>query len=156
MNRKNFRFINYLQLQSSILATSIVCFIFFLASTSLSYSAEVTLAWDANTESDLAGYKVYYKTGSSGEPYDGMGIDQGDSGISILLNDLTTPDSPSFSMTGLQDNEFYYFVVTAVDTSENESGYSVEVMYDSGSTVVTYAITSSSGPNGSISPLGIV
>ena len=154
MNQKISRLFNYLHLRSSIVTSSIFCFIFFLASTSLSYSAEVTLAWDANTESDLAGYKVYYKTGSSGEPYDGTGIDQGDSGISILLSNLTTPDNPNFSLTGLQDNEFYYFVVTAVDTSENESGYSAEVMYESSSTVVTYAITSSSGPNGSISPLG--
>ena len=83
MNQKIYRLFNYLHLRSSIVTTSIFCFIFFLASTSLSYSAEVTLAWDANTESDLAGYKVYYKTGSSGEPYDGTGIDQGDSGISI-------------------------------------------------------------------------
>ncbi len=74
MNRKIYRFFNYLHLPSSIVANSIVCFIFFLASPSLSYSAEVTLAWDANTESDLAGYKVYYKTGSAGEPYDGTGI----------------------------------------------------------------------------------
>jgi hypothetical protein len=154
MNQKIFRLFNYLQLRSSIVTTSIVCFILFLASTSLSYSAEVTLAWDANTESDLAGYKLYYKTGSSGEPYDGTGIDQGDSGISILLSNLTTPDNPSFSLTGLQDNEFYYFVVTALDTSGNESGYSAEVLYESIPTVVTYAITSSSGPNGSITPLG--
>ena len=102
----------------------------------------------------MAGYKLYYKTGASGEPYDGTGIDQGDSGISILLSNLTTPDNPSFSLTGLQDNEFYYFVVTAIDTSENESGYSAEVMYESSPTIVTYAVTSSSGSNGSITPLG--
>ena len=154
MNQKIYRLFNYLHLRSSIVTTSIFCFIFFLASTSLSYSAEVTLAWDANTESDLAGYKMYYKTGSSGEPYDGTGIDQGDSGISISLGNLATPDNPSFSLTGLQDNEFYYLVLTAVDTSGNESGYSTEVMYESSSTVVTYAITSSSGPNGSITPAG--
>jgi hypothetical protein len=154
MNQKIYHFFNYLHLRFSIVATSIVCFIFFLASTSLSYSAEVTLAWDANTESDLAGYKVYYKTGSSGEPYDGTGIDQGGSGINILLDSLATPGTPSFSLTGLQENEFYYFVVTAVNSSGLESGYSTEVMYESTSTVVTYAIISSSGPNGSITPLG--
>ena len=154
MNRKISRFFIYLHLQSSIVATSIVCFIFFFASTSLSYSAEVTLAWDANTESDLAGYMLYYKTGSSGEPYDGTGIDQGDSGINILLDNLATTDSPSFSLTGLQGNTFYYFVLTAVDSSGNESGYSTEVMYESTSTVVTNAITSSSGPNGNITPVG--
>jgi hypothetical protein len=97
---------------------------------------------------------VYYKTGSSGTPYDGTGIDQGDSGINISLDNLATPDNPSFSLTGLQDNEFYYLVVTAVDSSGNESGYSNEAMYKSSSTVVTYVITSSSGSNGSITPAG--
>jgi len=154
MNQKIYRFFNYPHLRSSIVATSIVFVIFFLASPSLSYSAEVTLAWDANTESDLAGYKVYYKTGSSGEPYDGTEIDQGDSGINILLENLSTPDNPSFSLTGLQDSEFYYFVVTAVNSSGIESGYSTEVLYEPSSTVVTYAITSSSEPNGSITPVG--
>ena len=154
MNQKIYCFFNYLHLRSSIVATSIVCFIFFLASTSLLYSAEVTLAWDANAESDLASYKVYYKTGSSGVPYDGVGIDQGNSGISIPLDNLVTPDDPSFSLTGLHDNEFYYFVVTAVNSAGLESGYSSEVMYESSSTVVTYAITSSSGLNGSITPVG--
>ena len=128
MNQKISHPFDYLYLRSSIVVTSIVCLLFFLASTSPSYSAEVTLAWDANTESDLAGYKLYYKTGSSGEPYEGKRIDQGDSGISILLDSLATPDNPSFSLTGLQENEFYYFVVTAVNSSGLESGYSTEVM----------------------------
>ena len=154
MNLKIYRFLNYLHLRSSILATSIFCFIFFLALASLSYSAEVTLAWDANTEPDLTGYKVYYKSGSSGEPYDGTGLDQGNSGINILLDNLAAPNNPSFSLTGLQENEFYYFVVTAVNSSGLESGYSSEVMYESRSTVVTYEITSSSSSSGSITPVG--
>ena len=40
---------------------------------SLVYSANVTLAWSANTESDLAGYYIYYKSGTSGAPYNGTG-----------------------------------------------------------------------------------
>ena len=54
----------------------------------------------------------------------------------------------------IRSNEFYYFVVTAVNSSGLESRYSTEVMYESSSTVVTYAIISSSGPNGSITPPG--
>ena len=117
-----------------------------------SFSAEVTLLWDPNTESDLAGYKVYYNTRSSGTPYDGTGIDQGDSGFNIPLDNLATPDNPSFSLTGLQDNEFYYLVLTAVDSSGNESGYSNEIVYETSSTVATYMFTSSNGPNGRITP----
>ena len=34
------------------------------------YAMDVTLQWDANTEPDLAGYKIYYDT-DSGHPYEG-------------------------------------------------------------------------------------
>jgi hypothetical protein len=60
----------------------------------------------------------------------------------------------TFLTSNLQDNEFYYLVVTAVNSSGNESGYSNEAMYESSSTVVTYMIASSSGSNGSITPIG--
>jgi hypothetical protein len=154
MNRQKTFISTYLQLRFSILVVIIVSLISLFSLIPSSFSAEVTLSWDPNTESDLAGYKMYYKTGASGTPYDGTGIDQGGSGINIPLDNLATPDSPSFSLTGLQDNEFYYLVLTAVDSSGNESGYSNEIVYETSSTAVTYVITSSSGPNGSITPAG--
>ena len=45
-------------------------------------------AWDAPSGLGVAGYKIYYKAGIAGAPYDGSGADQGPSGISILLEDL--------------------------------------------------------------------
>ena len=154
MNRQKIFISTFLQLRFSILAVIIVSLISLFSLIPSSFSAEVTLSWDPNTEPDLAGYKMYYKTGSSGTPYDGIGIDQGGSGINIPLGNLATPDNPSFSLTGLQDNEFYYLVLTAVDSSGNESGYSNEIIYETSSTAVTYVITSSSGPKGSITPAG--
>ena len=75
---------------------------------------EVNLAWDANPETDqVSGYKVYYKTVSRGEPYNGTGADQGDSPITLLIEDMTDPDNPEFTLTGLDDNEVYFFVITA-------------------------------------------
>ena len=38
----------------------------FLAWCTPAYALDVTLQWDANTEADLAGYRVYYKTETSG------------------------------------------------------------------------------------------
>ena len=35
-----------------------------LLSPMVAYGAAVTLAWDANTEDDLAGYKIHYGTTS--------------------------------------------------------------------------------------------
>lgn len=101
---------------------------------SSSYAADITLKWAANTEPDLAGYKIYYKTGFSGAPYDGVDIDQGSSPISLTVDDpddpyYVDPDNPEFLLTGLDDNEDYFLVVTAYDNEEpyNESGFSNEV-----------------------------
>jgi hypothetical protein len=71
-----------------------------------------TLSWNASTESDLAGYKVYQGTGS------------GTYGAPITTLPKTTT---SFTATGLQNGTTYFFVVTAYDNSGNESTYSNEV-----------------------------
>ena len=73
------------------------------------YSADVSLAWDANAETDLAGYKVYY--GTIPQSY----------GIPIIVGKQT-----AYTVTGLSSGT-YYFIVTAHDTSNNESGPSNEV-----------------------------
>ena len=111
-----------------ILAAMLFCF------QSSSYAADITLKWAANTEPDLAGYKIYYKNGFSGAPYDGVDIDQGPSPISLIIDDpydpyYVDPDNPEFLLTGLDDNEDYFLVVTAYDNEEpyNESGFSNEV-----------------------------
>ena len=89
-------------------------------------TAEVTLRWDPNQEEDLAGYKIYYKEKSYGEPYDGKGAFQGNSPIKVPLISLADPENPQFKITALADNKIYYFVLTAYDDAEpaNESGYS--------------------------------
>ncbi len=75
-------------------------------------SSSVTLTWNANTESDLAGYKVYRATasGAYGAP------------IATVLRTVTT-----YQATGLQFGTTYFFVVTAFDIAGNESAYSNEV-----------------------------
>jgi fibronectin type 3 domain-containing protein len=77
-----------------------------------SSSSSATLTWNANTESDLAGYKVYRATasGAYGAP------------IATVLRTVTT-----YQATGLQFGTTYFFVVTAFDIAGNESAYSNEV-----------------------------
>lgn len=111
-----------------IVAAILFCF------QSSSSAADITLKWAANTEPDLAGYKIYYKNGFSGAPYDGVDIDQGSSPISLTTIDTNDPnyvdpDNPELLLTGLNDDEDYFFVVTAYDNEEpyNESGFSNEV-----------------------------
>lgn len=94
-------------------------------------AAEVTLAWDANIEPDLAGYKIYYDT-NSGAPYYGTDADQGISPITVLIEDLGDPDYPDFTLTGLDDDQDYYIALTAFDSEDSESDYSNEVSTASG------------------------
>ncbi|MDY6790272.1 MAG: fibronectin type III domain-containing protein [Thermodesulfobacteriota bacterium] len=102
------------------------CF-FFLSFQTFCFAADVTLRWDANTETDLAGYKLYYKTDTPGSPYNGTGADQGASPVDIPLGSLSDPNNPEFTITGLDASHIYFLVLTAYDTEENESGYSNEV-----------------------------
>lgn len=72
----------------------------------------VQLAWNPNTEPDLAGYNVYRST-VSGSEY-------------VKLNGILLT-SPAYTDTSVSNGTTYYYVVTAVDTSTNESVSSVQV-----------------------------
>ena len=74
--------------------------------------AEVDLAWDANAEPDLAGYKIHYGTAS------------GDYSHSIDVGDVT-----DYTLAGLNDGVTYYLVATAYDVDNNESAYSEELVH---------------------------
>jgi hypothetical protein len=80
------------------------------------YALDVTLAWDHSK--DAKGYMLYYKSGSSGPPYNGTGAAEGDSPIDVgYLSD--------YAIRALSDDEVYYFAVTAY-SDLGESGYSNE------------------------------
>lgn len=112
--------------------------IFFLAAPAL--SADVTLAWDPNSEVDLEGYGVYFKLGASGPPYDLFGY--------VALQELNDPDNPAFAVTGLEKGSSYYFAVTAYDTAGNESGYSTPVCAQIGDQILPCTSASSGGSSG--------
>jgi hypothetical protein len=73
-------------------------------------AGEVTLAWDANSESDLAGYRVY--VGLKSRSYDHV-TDVG--------------NHTSWVVSELEEGRTYYFAVTAYNTSNLESDFSNEV-----------------------------
>ncbi|MBU1162056.1 MAG: hypothetical protein KKF96_05820 [Proteobacteria bacterium] len=123
--------------------TFIICALILYPQPSV-YAADVTLAWTGNTESDLAGYYIYYKSGTSGAPYNGTGVEEGDSPIKIPLGVFAVPANPEYTIHGLSDTETSYLVLTAYDSEENESGFSNEVSYQP-STVPTLSSLSISG-----------
>lgn len=101
--------------------------LFPLFESNTAFAAEVTLAWDANSESNIAGYKLYYENEKDDDFYGGSDANEGDSPITIYLLSLTDPDSPTYTITGLEEGTYYYFALTAFDTDGMESDFSDEV-----------------------------
>ncbi len=99
----------------------LVCLACFLCFALPVFGGELGLEWDANSEPNLAGYKVYYDTDGSGPHYDGTGQAEGDSPI-----DVGNVTEFYFRTIDYKANNFW-FVVTAYNTEGFESGYSNEV-----------------------------
>ena len=75
-----------------------------------------TLAWDAVTDPNLQGYRVYYGT------FSGKYLQSPGQGLPV--GDGTT----TYQVTGLSTGATYYFAVTAYDLQGDESTYSNEVL----------------------------
>jgi hypothetical protein len=103
------------------------------------HAAGVTLAWDANTEASVAGYKVGYGTAS------------GSYSSTVDVGNWT-----SVNITGLNTGSKYYFACKAYDTAGKESAYSGEVAYTPPAATCTYTIAPSSQSFGSTGGSGSV
>ncbi len=73
-------------------------------------AATITLRWQPNAEPDLRGYYIYF------------GMQPRSYGPPINVDLVTT-----YTLEGLEENTPYYFAVSAIDTSGNESGFSEEI-----------------------------
>jgi hypothetical protein len=76
------------------------------------HAAQITLAWNANSEPTVAGYRVYYGTASR---IYGAVIDVGNWTNCVIA--------------GLQNGITYFFTATAYDAEGNESSFSTEISY---------------------------
>lgn len=75
------------------------------------FSAGFTFAWDPNSETNIAGYKLHYSTNSGG-PY-----------TSVVDAGLVT----TFSITNLPYGRTFFFTLTAYDTAGSTSAFSAEI-----------------------------
>jgi hypothetical protein len=131
------RFLRFLSLCFVSLLASLL--ILFQLATSV-HSAQVTLAWDPNTEPDVTGYRIYYSFLS--DQYD-YSADVG--------------NQTSFTLASLQDGKTYYFAATAYDQEGNESDFSNEVVFNA-PPVCTYSVSPVSqwfGPGGGASTVNV-
>ena len=87
-------------------------------------AGDVTLAWDPNYESKLAGYGIYSSRGTSGPPYHLVAF--------VDLSEIDNADSPTFTVQALMEGTPYSLAVTAYDSDGNESGYSDPVCIEVG------------------------
>jgi PKD repeat protein len=76
------------------------------------FSAQVTVTWDENSETDIAGYKMHYGTTSGNYDYS---VDVG--------------NSTSCSISGLTEGTTYYLAATAYNTNNVESSFSEELVH---------------------------
>jgi PKD repeat protein len=101
-------------------------------------AGQVTLAWDANTEPMLGGYKVYYGQASGN-----------------YTSDIDVGNQTTYTVAGLQDVGTYYFAVKAYDSARTiESGFSNEVSKTFGSSTAPTANFSAS-PTSGTTPLTV-
>ena len=86
---------------------------FGLASLSLpAWAANVTLAWNANPESNISGYRLSYGTSPGSR-----------------LNSLSTSGATQATVSGLAEGTRYYFAVQAVDQNGLQSAASAEISH---------------------------
>ncbi len=76
------------------------------------HAGTVSLGWEANPESDVTGYRIYYGQQSRAYHYN---VDAG--------------NNTGITITGLEDGKTYFFTATAYDASGNESQFSDEVSF---------------------------
>ncbi len=70
------------------------------------YSAQVTLQWDANNDSTVTGYKVYYGTSSGNYP-----------------NSIDVGKTTTYTVSNLQDTVTYYFATKDYDASRWKAAF---------------------------------
>lgn len=75
------------------------------------------LSWTANTESDLAGYKLYYGTSAR----------TGTQAPGGYTSNVDVGKVTTYTLSNLTEGQKYYFSLVAYDTSQNVSPFSNEV-----------------------------
>jgi len=82
-----------------------------IAATAVAATQSVTVIWDANSEPDVVGYRLFYGTESR-----------------VYTNQVDVP-GPMAVASGLSDGETYYFAAIAYNIAGFESELSAEISY---------------------------
>jgi len=110
--------------RTRVCMVSLVC-LFLCPARLLALDEDVTVkvTWDANSEQDLAGYRLYWGTSDRGTAADAAQF-------SYDTNKLATVSStPGTTVDGLGSNILYYFALTAFNSNQVESLFSDQVVF---------------------------
>jgi hypothetical protein len=114
--------------------------VFLIALTFCNFKAQaaqsVTLAWDANTASNIIGYRLYAGTTSG-----------------VYTQEIEVGNNTSTLVSNLADGTTYFFTVTDYDTSGVESVHSNEVSYTAPAATPTPTPTPAPTPTPTPSPV---
>lgn len=94
---------------------AVLLFVFGSPARAFQKQAEITFNWEPNSEPDLAGYRLYYRSLSS-------------RGLYKFCAEIDKEVS-SYTIT-VQANRSYSFILTAYDEEGFESGFSNEAIYE--------------------------
>lgn len=95
--------------------------LFVIIPTNIVLAGSATITWNANTEPDLSGYKIYYGTSQR------SGTDPKICGLCGYASNVNVGNVTSYMVNNLTVGQTYYFSVSAYDTSNNESAFSAQV-----------------------------
>jgi hypothetical protein len=82
--------------------------------------SRIWVSWQTNSEPDAAGYRVYYRLGQVGPPWDGTAAVEGAASPVMLTG-------TNWLVRGLLPGTNYFVAVSAVDTTGNESPLSTPI-----------------------------
>jgi len=102
---------------AAIYFAMLVALTLFLSGGNPCFASTVVLQWNAVTDVNLSGYKIYYQADSATLPFAGTGSTQGASPLNVS-------NQTSATISGLDPSHAYYFAVTAYNSSGTESAYS--------------------------------
>jgi len=90
-------------------------FLIVILHASPAFSARLSFGWNYNSESGFEGHGVYFKKNAPESPFDLSEY--------VPLQELSDPDIPTFTMSGLQKGPEYYIALFACDTTANKAIY---------------------------------
>ncbi|KAA0890514.1 Ig-like domain-containing protein [Oryzomonas rubra] len=103
--------------ESRLFLVNLLTMVLLVATHATCFASSIVLQWDADTDPNVTGYKVYYQADSATQPFQGTGATQGAAPLDV--QSLTTA-----TITGLDPAHAYYFAVAAYNASGVESSYS--------------------------------